>query len=92
MSVLDLLKQYDLFDNTICHHAFTEYMRDYQLIARLHVGPGAPGTHTYLFQGCVHAEYDLCLPVDAFSMDETFLDCQRCIHHSGDTIRFSGWH
>ena len=77
MSVRATLEAHDLFDNTIYNHAFTDYMRDYQLLARLHVGTGSPGTYTYLFQGCVEVVYELRLPTEAFSMHELFLDCQR---------------
>ena len=77
MSVRATLEAHDLFDNTIYNHVFTDYMRDYQLLAYLHVGAGSPGTYTYLFQGCVEVVYESCLPTEAFSMDELFLDYQQ---------------
>lgn len=77
MSIHNTLKKYDLFDNTIYSHGFTDYMRDYRLTARLHVGPSSPGTYAYLFRGCVEAWYESRLSAEGFSMDEVLLDCER---------------
>jgi hypothetical protein len=46
---------YDVFDNALRFHAYKPYMRDYELIVEVHVGPAEPGTYSYLFRYCVEA-------------------------------------
>lgn len=76
MSIRETLEGFDLFDNTILTHGFTDYMRDYRIVAKLHVGPSATGTYEYIFRGCVEVRYELRLPTEAFSLDDELLDLQ----------------
>ncbi len=73
MSVEDTLKKYDLFDNAIWNHGFTDYMRDYRIVAGLNYGE-FQGDFSFLFLGCVEANYEIILPEGAFSMDDALIN------------------
>jgi hypothetical protein len=75
MSVEEMLKIYDLFDNSILKHGFTAYMRDYQIVAELLSGEHQ-GIFSYLFRGCVEAHYESSIPEGAFLMDDALIDCE----------------
>ncbi len=51
----EVMARFDVFDNALLFHAYKPYMRDYELIVEVHVGPAVPGTYSYLFRYCVEA-------------------------------------
>lgn len=65
-----------LFDNALLYHAYKRYMRDYELIVEVHVGPAAQGTYSYLFRYCVEAEIRTSLSHDTYrrSLDDRLID------------------
>ncbi len=77
MNVEEMLNQYDLFDNAILSHGFTDYHRDYRFIAELGRGDGQWVTCAFLFRGCVEVEYRLSIPPVGFSVDDVFIDFER---------------
>jgi hypothetical protein len=77
MNVKETLEHYDLFDNAIVSHGFTDYLRDYRVVAELGFGGGPPGIFALLFRGCAKAEYKLRPAADSFSIDDVFVDYDR---------------
>jgi hypothetical protein len=77
MNVKETLEHYDLFDNAILSHCFTNYLRDYRVVADLGFGGGPPGIFALLFRGFAEAEYKLRLAADSFSIDDVFVDYDR---------------
>ena len=73
MSIKQTLEHYDLFDNAILRHGFTEYNRDYVIVADLYYAD-EPGQYHFLFRGCVEAHYESTMTRDAFSMDDVWID------------------
>ena len=43
MNVKETLEHYDLFDNAILSHGFTDYFRDYRVVAEPSLGCEPPG-------------------------------------------------
>jgi len=74
MSVQALLEQYDLFDNTILSHGFTDYNRDYLIRAELGYRGGPRGVYEFLFRGCVAATYECSVPPAGYSINDVFID------------------
>lgn len=77
MNVEETLKLYDLSDNAVRSHGFTDYHRDYQIVAELGIGDELPGKFVFLFRGCVEVEYKLTLPENGFSVDDVFIDYEQ---------------
>src|SRR5262245_13715960 len=77
MSIRESLDRYDLFDNAILRHGFLDYKRDYEVVAQLIVGSGAPEVYRYLFRGCVEVHYESRVLARGFSMDDVFIDSDR---------------
>lgn len=71
-----LMKTFDVFDNALLHHAYKDYMRDYELIVDVHVGPAVQGTYSYLFRYCVEVDIRTALRPDTYrqSWDERLSD------------------
>lgn len=69
----------DVFDQALVYHGFTDYMRDYELIAYCTADPRtgiAPSHERYLFKLCVHATVETAVPegIWARSLDERLID------------------
>ncbi|TWG18930.1 hypothetical protein FHU34_114304 [Micromonospora taraxaci] len=69
----------DIFDSGIVHHGYTDYMRDYEVIACVTADPraGIPPVHLrYLFKYCVVAEVRTAVSPDTWrcSLDERLTD------------------
>ncbi|MDO3703298.1 hypothetical protein Q3W71_16620 [Micromonospora sp. C28SCA-DRY-2] len=69
----------DVFDQAVLYHAFTDYMRDYEVIVYLTASPstGIRPTHLrYLFKFCVEAEVRTALSPETWreSLDERLTD------------------
>ena len=69
----------DVFDEAIVFHAFTEYLRDYEVIVFVHAPPNSgrkPKHLRYLFKYCVHAEAETAVrpEVWAKSLDDRLID------------------
>ena len=71
-----LMEDFDVFDNALLYHAYKDYMRDYELIVQVHVGPAPQGTYSYLFRYCVEADVRTSLPASIYrqSLDERLID------------------
>lgn len=68
----------DIFDHALVHHAFTDYMRDYEVIVHTTADPRtgiAPAYLRYLFRHCVEAEVRTVLGPELWrrSWDDRFL-------------------
>ncbi len=74
MSLEALLAEYDIFDNAILSHGFTDYNRDYLIVAELGYGGGPKGTYNLLFRGCVEAHYQSAIPREGWSLNDVLLD------------------
>ncbi len=70
------MAEYDLFDNALLFHAYKTYMRDYELIVEVHVGPAEQGTYSYLFRYCVEAHVRTTVREDVYraSLDERLIE------------------
>jgi hypothetical protein len=85
MLVRETLARYDFFDQEIVEHGFTRYNRDYRVVAEMYgeAGAGRPiqhlTTYTFLFRGCVEADYVSVVPPGGFSMDDVFIDYDRWV-------------
>jgi hypothetical protein len=77
MSIQALLEQYDLFDNAILSHGFTDYNRDYRITAELGLGGGPAGVYEFLFRGCVAATYECMVPPAGYSVNDDFIDFEQ---------------
>src|SRR5580658_2218683 len=69
----------DIFDQALMYHAFTDYMRDYEVIVYATADPRtgiAPAHLRYLFRYCVEARSRTTLPPDTWrsSLDERLID------------------
>ncbi|MFE9917652.1 hypothetical protein ACFYPG_21085 [Micromonospora sp. NPDC005553] len=69
----------DIFDDAIVHHGYTDYIRDYEVIAYVTADPhtGIPPVHLrYLFKYCVAAEVHTEVSPDTWrcSLDERLTD------------------
>jgi len=78
VTVEETLQEWDFFDEAITRHGFTEYNRDYSLAVFFAAnGSRMKGEVTYLFRGCVEAQYESVLPPDALAptfVDDRFTD------------------
>jgi hypothetical protein len=68
-----------VFDQGVVYHAFTDYMRDYEMIVHCTADPRtgiAPTYRRYLFKVCVLATVETTLPPGgwASSLDERLID------------------
>ena len=68
----------DVLDHALVYHAFTRYMRDYELIVYVTADPrtGIPPVHLrYLFRYCVEALVESTVAVDTWrrSLDERLI-------------------
>ena len=80
-SVRATLEKFSFFDQAITEHGFTEYNRDYRLVAEIYSARRGRGTeheatYTFLFKGCVEAHYTLNI-ANGFSMDDIYLELER---------------
>lgn len=50
-----IMEEYDLLDNVLLHHGYRTYMRDYELVVEVHVGPQDQGVYSYLFTFCTES-------------------------------------
>ncbi|MGW0215808.1 YxiG-like protein [Micromonospora chokoriensis] len=69
----------EIFDSGIVHHGYTDYMRDYEVIAYVTADPctGIPPVYLrYLFKYCVLAEVQTAVSPDTWrcSLDERLTD------------------
>ncbi|MDT0529157.1 hypothetical protein RM555_09150 [Micromonospora sp. DSM 115977] len=69
----------DVFDQAVVYHAYTNYMRDYEVIVYVTADPrtGIQPVHfRYLFKHCVQAEASTALSPDTWrnSLDERLTD------------------
>lgn len=69
----------DIFDQALVFHAFTNYMRDYELIVYCQAGSGTgiPPAHLrYLFKHCVHTDVATTVRADVWrqSLDDRLTD------------------
>ncbi|WP_422754973.1 HalD/BesD family halogenase [Micromonospora sp. WMMD708] len=69
----------DVFDHALVYHAFTDYMRDYEVIVHLTADPRtgiAPTTLRYLFRYCVEARCRTSVPPVTWraSLDDRLID------------------
>jgi hypothetical protein len=71
-----MMTSFDVFDNALLSHAYTDYMRDYELLVEVHVGPAETGTYSYLFQYCVEAHVRTSVPAEIYraSLDERLIE------------------
>jgi hypothetical protein len=71
----DLMRAFNLFDGALLFHAYTRYMRDYELIVENHVGPAERGTYSYVFKYCVESDISTPLSGDLYrkSLDERLI-------------------
>jgi hypothetical protein len=81
-SVPAILERFSFFDQAITDHGFTEYNRDYRLVAEIFSARRGRGsehdsTYTFLFKGCAEAHYNSVVPPFAFLMDDIYLDLDR---------------
>jgi len=70
------MASFDVFDNALLFHSYTNYMRDYELLIEVHVGPAEPGTYSYLFRYCVEALLRTSVPSEIYraSLDERLIE------------------
>ncbi|SIR90207.1 hypothetical protein [Micromonospora avicenniae] len=69
----------DIFDQAVLYHAYTDYMRDYEVIVYATADPSTgiqPADLRYLFECCVVAEATTALSPDTWreSLDEGLTD------------------
>ncbi|WP_233562940.1 YxiG-like protein [Micromonospora musae] len=69
----------DVFDQAVVYHAYTNYMRDYEVIVYATADPSTgiqPAHLRYLFKHCVQAEVSTALSPDIWrkSLDERLTD------------------
>jgi hypothetical protein len=71
-----VMERFDVFDNALLSHGYKDYMRDYELIVEIIVGPEPSGTYSYLFKYCVEAHITTSLPDEGYrrSMDDALID------------------
>lgn len=70
------MSRFDLFDNVLIRHSYTKYMRDYELVVGIHIGPADPGVYSYLFKYCVEAKVRTSLTDETYknSLDERLIE------------------
>lgn len=78
----------EIFDHAILFHAFTDYMRDYEVIAFVSTDPQsgiAPKTLSFLFKYCVEAHVETAVRADAWkaSLSDALLDRKTGPDHDG---------
>lgn len=76
MHIRDKMQEYDIFDNSILSHGFTDYMRDYRMVVYSMVGSQDVGYWEYLFKACVECNYQTTvttLSVNGWT-DDVFID------------------
>jgi hypothetical protein len=69
----------DIFDQAIVYHAFTDYMRDYEMIVYATAAPGtgiAPEHTRYLFRYCVEVDVRSALTPEVWkqSLDDRLIE------------------
>jgi len=75
-----LLGQYNIFDQSIVEHGFTQYMRDYRVVAEIYGRRSANAEvsvlerYVMLFSGCVEVAYVMKVQLD---LDDMFIDYKR---------------
>ena len=71
-----VMDKFDLFDNALLFHSYTEYMRDYALIVEIHIGPAEQGIYSYLFKYCVETHVHTSVQDEVYikSLDERLID------------------
>jgi hypothetical protein len=72
----EIMAAFDLFDNALLFHAYKPYMRDYELIVQVHVGPAERGTYSYLFRYCVESKVRTSVPDHIYrkSLDDRLVE------------------
>jgi hypothetical protein len=72
-----LLGQYNIFDQSIVEHGFTQYMRDYRVVAEIYGRRSANAEvsvlerYVMLFSGCVEVVYVMKVQLD---LNNVFMD------------------
>lgn len=71
-----LMHQYDIADNALLFHSYKQYMRDYELIVGVYVGPAEEGVYSYLFKYCVESHVVTAVSSANYkkSLDERLID------------------
>jgi hypothetical protein len=84
----ELITTFDVFDNALIFHSYKDYMRDYELIVEVHVGPAPQGTYSYLFRYCVEADIRTSLSPHIYreSLDDRLID-----HETGKDLEGYVW-
>jgi hypothetical protein len=77
-----------IFDQGVVFHAFTDYMRDYEIVVHCTADPRtgiAPTYQRYLFRMCVVANVETTVPphVWARSLDERLIDYETGVNLDG---------
>jgi hypothetical protein len=72
----ELMAAFDVFDNALIFHSYKNYMRDYELIVEVHIGPALQGTYSYLFRYCVETDIRTSLNPNTYreSLDDRLID------------------
>jgi hypothetical protein len=78
----------EVFDQALVYHAFTDYMRDYEVIIYATSDPRTdiPPAHLrYLFRFCVEAESQTAVPSDVWreSLDDRLIDHSTGVDRDG---------
>jgi hypothetical protein len=70
------MASFDVYDNALLSHSYTNYMRDYELLIEVHVGPAESGMYSYLFRYCVEALVRTSVPSDIYraSLDDRLIE------------------
>ncbi len=91
MKVKDLrevMKAFNLFDGVLLSHAYTRYMRDYELVVENHVGPTERGTYSYLFKYCVESNISTSLSGTTY---RKLLDDRLIVYETGKDLDGYVW-
>jgi hypothetical protein len=69
----------DVFDQALVYHAYTDYLRDYEVIVHATADPSTgipPAYLRYLFRHCVEADVETALSADIWrrSLDDRLID------------------
>lgn len=72
----EVMAEFDVFDNALLSHGYKTYMRDYELLIEVHVGPAEQGTYSYLFRYCVEAHIHTAVTEESYrnSLDDRLIE------------------
>ena len=79
----EVMTTFDVFDNALLSHGYRPYMRDYELIVEVHVGPAEQGTYSYLFRFCVEVHINTALTDKQYRES---LDDRLIVYESGKDL------